>query len=146
MLSVSSLVLASGLMVSSVAVAQSNVGSISGTLGFPSEDIPPLRVCAISATESGSSRCVHTKLNQSKYLISKLAPGTYFLVVYPKSDWGFASNNPAGYTKAVPCGLHVRCEDHSLLPITVRPGSRVRGIDPTDFYAPPSAFPNEPPQ
>lgn len=144
--SASRVLITAGLMLSSTVVAQPLEGSISGTLGFPSEDIPPLRVCAISITESAKSRCVRTKPNQSKYRITKLSPGTYFLVVYPKSNSIRASNRPGGYTKAVRCGLHARCDDHSLIPIEVRAGSSVRETDPTDFYASASAFPKEPPE
>jgi hypothetical protein len=53
-------------------------------------------------------------------------------------DWG------GGYTAAVLCGLSVDCTDHGLLPVTVIAGQVTSGIDPTDWYAEPGAFPPNP--
>ena len=129
----------------SVVAQQSAPGAISGTLSYPSEDIPPLRVCAISAANASRYRCVMTKANQEKYRIDALGPGTYFVVAYPKVVEGWRNATPGAYSKMVPCGLRRECIDHTLIPVHVRSGETSRNIDPGDWYADSTTFPPEPP-
>ena len=74
-------------------------GSVSGTLSYPSEFIPPLRVVAFNVNGL-NYRYVDTMQDQGNYQITGLAPGAYHVVAYIM-DGTLAG----GYTLAVPCGL-----------------------------------------
>jgi hypothetical protein len=110
-------------------------GSISGSLSFPSEFIPPLRVVAFQVN-GYDYRYVDTMENQSAYQITGLTPGLYHVVAY-SMDGFFAG----GYTQMVPCGLQASCTDHSLIDVEVKPGQDTPNINPADWYAPMDAFP-----
>lgn len=110
-------------------------GSVSGTLSYPSEFIPPLRVVAFRV-DGLYYRYVDTMLNQGAYQITGLTPGMYHVVAYVM-DGSLAG----GYTQAVPCGLSFECADHSLIDVTVKPGEDTPTINPADWYASPGAFP-----
>jgi hypothetical protein len=112
-------------------------GYISGTLMFPSEGVPPLRVVAFPVG-GGAPSYTDTVANQSSYTL-ELAVGTYNVVAYTM-DGGFSG----GYTHAVPCGLSVDCPDHSLIDVVVTAGATTTDVIPGDFYAPEGSFPPMP--
>jgi hypothetical protein len=105
---------------------------------------------------TGDSRffTVETVSGQSAYTMRGVTPGDYFvLTVAPEAPYYHASSSartgqvyrfPAGYTKAVACGLSVTCNDHSLVTVRVSAGATTVGIDPTDWYGP-DTFPLIPP-
>jgi hypothetical protein len=99
-------------------------GSISGTLSYPSEGIPPLRVVAYNLFDQ-SYRYVDTQQDQNTYQITSLAPGKYHVVAYVAGG-GLAG----GYTPAVACGLMVTCTDHALLEVMVFSGQDTPNINP----------------
>jgi hypothetical protein len=115
-------------------------GSISGTLSYPSEFIPPLRVVAFNV-DGMLYRYVDTQQNQSTYQITGLAPGKYHVVAYVIGG-GLAG----GYTQMVPCGLSVNCTDHTLIDVTVNAGQDTPNIAPGDWYTDASNFPPMPGQ
>jgi hypothetical protein len=113
-------------------------GSISGDLSYPSEFIPEQYIVAFQVG-SDAYYYVGTARNQTTYQIANLPPGTYHVVAYLVDG-----DLSAGYTHAVPCGLSVECNDHSLIDVPVAPGQDTGGIDPADWYAPDGAFPSNP--
>jgi hypothetical protein len=113
-------------------------GSITGTLGYPSEYIPAMQVVAFN-TNTTFWYYVETPEGASSYTITGLPPGPYQVVAYV--DFGGLAG---GYSQAVPCGLSVSCNDHSLITVNVTAGGTVTGADPIDFYAPPGSFPANP--
>jgi len=115
-------------------------GSISGSLSFPSEYIPPLRVIAFNIN-TGYYYYVITVQNQSSYSIEGLPPGFYHVVAYTLDNTG-----SAGYSQAVLCGLSVNCNDHSLIDVKVESNSKTKNVDPGDWYAPDGTFPPSPVQ
>jgi len=117
---------------------EQGTGSITGSLSYPSEYIPPLRVFAFQV-DSENYFYVDTAENQSTYQISNLPTGYYQIVAYIQNG-----NLAGGYTQAVPCGLGVECSNHELLDVPVNIGQVVTGIDPADWYAAESAFPPAP--
>ena len=131
--------------ISITAWAQSTtLGTISGSLGYPSNAIPPLRVCAIAVSAPSASRCTRTKENQAFYRIPGLRPGSYHVVAYVlPGTWGDPSL-AGGYTQMVICGLKRGCDDHTLIPVEVKAGRLARGINPDDWYASRESFPEEP--
>lgn len=145
-------VLAGGLMVAAIVGHAAETpkaeapafGVIAGTLNYPSEGIPPLRVCAISMVNSSVYRCVRTKTDQKVYRIGRVRPGSYHVMAYVREGaWG-VPQHAAGYTRAVTCGLKAGCDDHALIPVEVRPGKLVRGIDPQDWGPGRDSLPEEP--
>jgi hypothetical protein len=118
-------------------------GAITGTLSYPSEGIPPLRVVAFNVSSDEYSY-VDTLTNQSTYTID-LPAGTYNVVAYSIGGDGFPTGLSGGYSQAVPCGLSVDCTDHSLIDVTVTAGATSSGVDPGDWYAPDGSFPPMPP-
>jgi hypothetical protein len=113
-------------------------GSISGTLSYPSEFIPELRVVAFSVG-GFNYRYVETMENQGTYQITGLPPGKYHVVAYVV-DGSLAG----GYTLAVSCGLSIECTDHSLIDVTVTSAQDTPDINPVDWYAPEGMFPPMP--
>lgn len=140
--------LASLLTFASVLPA-AELGAVKGSLGYPSEDVPVTRVCAISVSSPRVFRCVVTKFNQRSYEVRGLAVGSYYVVAYPKppASWGIKEAEVFAYTRAVKCGMRVGCNDHSLIPVSIRGGQTVGGIAPTDGGDPnvETHFPEEPP-
>jgi hypothetical protein len=113
-------------------------GTITGTLGYPSEYIPAMNVVAFNQNTTYWYYVV-TQENDSTYSITGLPPGPYKVVAYVTGG-GLAG----GYSESVECGLSVNCTDHSLIVVNVTAGGTVTGVDPTDFYAPQGAFPPDP--
>ncbi len=114
----------------------SGLGSISGTLSFPSEMIPSMTVVAWSLQNPGQYYYVITG-GGAFYQISNLPVGGYQVVAY-------AAGLAGGYTPAVPCGLSVDCTDHGLATVQVTADQVTGGVDPQDWYAPDGSFPSNP--
>jgi hypothetical protein len=125
------------------AIAPGAAGVITGTLGYPSEVIPALRIYAIDPAAPGRYRVLHTTQNQKTYQIAGVAPGTYF--VYASA---YVPGQPdtfgGAYTRAVACGLGTGCTDHTPIPVQVRSGAVADGVDVRDWYAPPGTNPKAP--
>ena len=114
-------------------------GRISGTLSFPSEQIPPLHIVAFDVYHN-SYHLVDTDTNQQTYEIKNLMPGYYTIVAYEKNS-GFAG----GYSEYAKCGLSPECaEDHTLVTIYIAPGDHFINANPADWYAPAGTFPPDP--
>lgn len=113
-------------------------GSITGSLSYPSEFIPPLRVFAFQVG-SQTYFFVDTLQNQSTYQIDDLPAGYYQVVAYTRGG-----KLAGGYSQAVPCGLSVDCTNHDLIEVPVNSGQTVTGVDPGDWYAPDGTFPPAP--
>lgn len=116
------------------------VGSITGTTGYPSEGIPPLEIYAFKESDHSVYFKIVTKTNQQSFTIEDITPGVYVVVAYPVGGEGLTG----GYTKAVPCGLSVDCKDHSLIEVEVMAGQTKSGVEIKDWYAPANQFPAKP--
>jgi hypothetical protein len=126
--------------------------TLTGTLSYPSEFLPPMRVVAFSLTDK-KAYFVDTAKNQGQFSL-KVPAGSYYLVSYPYEGTAGETGQvesyslgggsfAGGYTQMVPCGLTVSCNDHTLLPITVTENQTVTA-DPGDWYAPEGTFPPVP--
>ncbi len=130
------------LTLSCAAMAQPQRGSISGVVGFPSEEIPALRIYAI-AVDGKSHYSVASARKQPKFSIRDLPPGQYFVVAYPVAK-GDTPAEAGGWTRFVQCGMSVQCKDHSLVPVTVTAGGTATGVNVADWYAQAGSLPPEP--
>jgi len=121
------------------------MGTITGSLSYPSSFIPPLRV-VVFALDNAVIAYTDTAQNQGTYSFD-LPEGTYHVIAYPYDPnatvIATTETFAGGYTAAVPCGLSVDCPDHTLLNVTVVAGQTVEA-DPGDWYAPPGTFPPMP--
>jgi hypothetical protein len=118
----------------------SKYGTIQGSLSFPGEFIPPLRIIAFNAKDHSSYFWVDTVGNQENFEINGLLPGDYVVVAYVKKG-----RLPGGYTELVICGLEPDCpRDHSLVLVHVGPGEVVSDVDPVDWFALPRTYPPDP--
>lgn len=109
-------------------------GTVTGTLGYPSEVIPPMKIY-FQNVNTADVLTLSTGENQGSYS-KTLPPGTYHVYA-----WLEGNGLGGSYSAAVPCGLSVDCTDHSLLPVVVTPGGTTAGIDITDWYGPPGSVP-----
>lgn len=114
-------------------------GSVSGSLSYPSEFIPAMQIVFFNVNDPSQWWYLSTAENTSVYQFDGLPAGTYYVVAYVAGgDYG------GGYTQAVPCGISVNCNDHSLIPVVVTGGQVTVGVDPQDWYAPEGTFPPNP--
>ncbi len=119
------------------------MGTVSGQeLMFPASAIPPLRI-AFFNPDGSLQAYTDTAPGQNHYSID-LPVGTYTVVAYSIAGNGFNEGTAGGYTPAVACGLSVDCNDHTLIPIAVKAGLTLEGINPNDYYAPENSFPPMP--
>lgn len=125
---------------------QQSLGAIAGRLSFPSDCIPPLRVCALSTTDPSRYQCVMTRSGQKTYRIESVHPGDYHVLAYRVSVNSLESRNPGAYSRMVLCGLKKDCTDHTLISVTISAGKTASDINPADWYAAPNVFPLEPPR
>jgi hypothetical protein len=129
-------------------------GSIMGSVGYPAGVLPAQTIYAIT---TGGSRfyTLETAFGQRTYTMLGVAPGDYFVFSITTNFLpGQASSSarsqsgyrfPAGYTKAVPCGLSIACSDHTPISVHVAGGATTSGVDPVDWYGPNDSFPLIPP-
>jgi hypothetical protein len=114
-------------------------GGIAGTLNYPSEGIPPLRIVAFNINNSDWYSVEVT--NNNVFVVKDVPAGQYQVVAYLLDK----SNDLAGgYTKFVLCGMSVECTDHTLVEVTVEAGQVTNGVQLSDWYAPAGAFPKDP--
>ncbi len=112
-----------------VAANAPDTGAIAGTLSYPSEVLPAVRVCAFELAE-GAPYCISSAPGQRGYRIDGIPLGDYQVLAYPREGDGA----PGGYTGCVD-ELNASCTDHDLRVVVVAAGKTTRGIDPADFYA-----------
>jgi hypothetical protein len=72
---------------------------------------------------------IHVPVDTLEYQIEIPVEGTY--VVFAWTDSGMGGS----YSHFVTCGLSVECSDHTLIPIPVKVGETVSGVDICDFYS-----------
>ncbi|KPJ55143.1 hypothetical protein AMJ47_01340 [Parcubacteria bacterium DG_72] len=111
------------------------VGSIEGSLGYPSELIPSeMEVCAKNI-ETKKLYCTGTHIEDSKYTYGKgykirVPIGDYY--VYAKLPG--QEDYEAYYSEFVTCGLKADCLSHDPVKVTVKAGEITENVDPYDWY------------
>lgn len=125
------------------ATLSSSPGSITGTLGYPAEGLPAMRVAAF---DQATKRVyyVDTVVNQNIFRLEDLPPGEYLVVAYSLGGDGFPVGLAGGYTQYIVCGAKPTCTDHSLAPVTVLPGEDTFGIHIGDWPLQESTYPPMP--
>lgn len=114
--------------------------TIEGSLSYPSEGIPDEMTICAQNIETGKKYCTQKHLNSQKYLYGVgyrliVAPGNYQIYSYlPTSAPLDYQGYKAYYSKAVTCGLTVKCTNHTPITVSVIAGQRLQNIDPIDWY------------
>lgn len=123
------------IIILSVKVFKSNeqTGIVGGKLSYPSEYIPALRIY-LKNINNNNIITYDTKVDDGKYEIKNVPIGNYIAYTYPIEKELEIDKSGAGYTNAVPCGLHYGCDDHNLMIFEVTGGSILGNIDITDWY------------
>ncbi|HEX7017314.1 MAG TPA: hypothetical protein VF209_00170 [Patescibacteria group bacterium] len=109
-------------------------GFITGSLSFPSEEIPAdMKVCAVNQ-QSQTETCTtdHIETEEEPYGLSyriEVPEGTY--TVYAQLP---DQAQKAFYSEFVTCGLSVDCPSHEPIPVEVAAGETVNNVDPHDWY------------
>lgn len=109
------------------------IGYIEGSLSYPSEGIPNLKICAEDINNSEKKICTEKNIEDKKYTYGKgyileVPPGKYYVYV--------SSNRKVYYSEFVTCGLNANCPSHKPITIEVVSGQTVTNIDPQDWYSP----------
>jgi len=117
-------------------------GSITGSISYPSEGIPNMRVVAVNI-KTGETFSTDV-IDDNTYTLRDIPVGTYHVMAYLEDKSNAASAQGAGYSNAVPCGLKVNCTDHNLIDVEVEEGVIASDINPGDWYAPAGTFPPDP--
>lgn len=105
------------------------VGTIAGTLSYPSEVLPAQRVCAIDLKED-KEYCQQTTPGSASYAIP--APvGEYWVYAALEGD---VTGKRAYYSAFVECGLQADCKDHTPITVAVE-SQKIAQADPQDWYA-----------
>jgi hypothetical protein len=125
------------------------LGTVAGTLGYPSDFIPALAIYALPTTNMADGRYVifteRTGLAPagSVTYTMQVPAGTYYFVAYGR-EAPAGTKNGGAYTNYVICGMQPPCSDHTLIPVTVTAGQTVTGVDIRDWYAGQDAYPSRP--
>src|SRR4051794_30958690 len=134
--------LAMGLLSLTAGAAQADtygVGNIAGTITFPGDTVPALRIYAFT-TDGRAQRMIETPRNDTKFLLTDLPVGQYHVVAFPYEKEG--TFEAVAWTRAARC-IKGPC-DHSLVPVTVGAGSTVKDVLLADWYVPPGILPPDP--
>jgi hypothetical protein len=111
------------------------IGVIEGSLGYPSDLIPPdMKVCAENK-QTGEKYCTKEHIKDKKYVCGEgykieVPPGDYFVYANLPSEEDYK----AYYSEFVTCGLNVKCFSHEPILVSIEEGDNITDIDPIDWY------------
>jgi uncharacterized protein YecT (DUF1311 family) len=115
------------------------VGSIAGTITYPGETVPALRIYAFT-TDGRPQAMIETPKNETKFVLTDLPVGKYHVVAFPYEKQG--TIEAVAWTKAARC-IKGPC-DHTLVPVTVAAATTADGVLLSDWYVPREVLPIDP--
>jgi uncharacterized protein YecT (DUF1311 family) len=115
------------------------LGNISGTITYPGDTVPALRIYAFT-TDGRAQRMIETPKNETKFVLADLPVGQYHVVAFPYEKQG--TIEAVGWTRAARC-IKGPC-DHSLVPVTVTAAATATGVLLSDWYVPRELLPIDP--
>jgi len=118
------------------------IGSISGTLSYPADRMPAVRV-AIFNLKTGQPVFFDTLPDQTTFQVDELPVSDYQVVAYTLGDESFPSGIAGGYTQYIVCGAGESCTDHSLATVAVTSG-QVTSVHVGDWILPEGTYPPMP--
>lgn len=111
---------------------------LSGSVSFPSEYFPPMRVCALGPEDPGRGYCTDTPQHEPHYRLAVPA-GRWWLLAWPR-DTGVAPGRHSMASACIDAG-RTGCDEHALRAIDVIADEARAGIDINDWYADPRIDP-----
>lgn len=117
-------------------------GIVTGSLGYPSEGIPAMGICAQKITTK-EIFCTYEIIEDIKFTYKKgyelqLNPGKYqifaHLVTEKNKKVGYSDEEKSYYSEFVTCGLNYECPSHKPITLEVKGGETTTEIDPIDWY------------
>lgn len=117
------------------------MGSIAGSLSYPADSLPAMRVVAFSTTSNLFSY-VDTLLGQNYYQIDNLPAGTYYVVAYSLGGGSFPVGLSGGFTQE----MRGNTGDHTLVAVDVKGSQITQSINLGDWNAPAGTYPAMPGQ
>jgi len=111
---------------------------IEGSLGYPSDFIPPdMKICAENQ-QTGEEYCTEEHIKDEKYTYGEgyrltVPFGNYLVYATTFRLQG----EKAYYSEFVICGMSVECSSHKSIIVSVEKGDIVANIDPMDWYVSP---------
>jgi hypothetical protein len=111
--------------------------NVSGKVCYPGGSVPAMTLY-FQNKKNDNILELQVQANQTQYQIN-LPPGTYQAYA-----WLPDFSRGGLYSNAVACGLKAGCDDHAILPFTVKEGETLQNIDLCDWYAGPFNVPYPP--
>ncbi|MDZ7798791.1 MAG: hypothetical protein U5L76_04220 [Patescibacteria group bacterium] len=117
-------------------------GTITGSLGYPSDIIPDMGVCAES-TDQNDLFCTYEIIENEDFTYGlgyeiKVPPDSYYVFAHlideTNKNIGYTDEDKAYYSKFVTCGMGLECTSHKPIKVTVERYETVTRIDPIDWY------------
>lgn len=112
-------------------------GTTEGRICFPSNYIPEMYLY-LENVKTQEITIIPILENEGEFS-APVPPGTYVAYAWLKD---FSTGGT--YSQAVPCGLSVECNDHSLIEFQISSGEITRGVEICDWYGSPSDVPIPP--
>lgn len=116
-------------------VSCSKKNIIEGNIGYPSDYVPQVEVFLENVTTGSQiKQLVEASYEgESAYCFRDVPDGKYIIFAIPTESE--IETLVGGYTKAVPCGLTVDCDDHEYIELDVKGGKHLQGINIYDWYS-----------
>ena len=116
----------------------STSGTVKGALCYPSDYIPAMNVY-LKNKETNKTYSLVIKEKQKTFKFKKILEGNYVAFAHTMEETNIDFNNKSskasgGYTHAVPCGLTVNCNNHTLINFKVNNGKTTKAVDICDWY------------
>ena len=118
---------------------------LSGIVTYPSEGIPPMRVCAVARDDAGTGYCIDLDGSSPDWQLA-VPRGTWLLWAWPEA----AENDgrPGRHSQASSCIAEVGegCDAHAMRAVEVVADEARSGLMINDWYADDGADPPYPPR
>ena len=124
---------------------QAHWATITGSLGYPSEAIPKMGVCA-ETKDKAELYCTYEELEGERYTYGlgyelKVPPGKYYvfahLMTEKNANTGYTKkDDKAYYSNFVHCGLGVECKSHDPILVEAKARETTDLVDPIDWIHP----------
>ncbi|MBN2015341.1 hypothetical protein JW766_00730 [Candidatus Dojkabacteria bacterium] len=115
------------------------LGTIKGSVGYPSDFLPSMEVCAEDVNTGDYLDCAviigngHEDFAGLDYTL-KVPPGSYYVFAIITEEGDPNKMDVAYYTEFVKCGMYATCTSHQNVIVIVAENQVLTGINPVDWY------------
>lgn len=112
-------------------------GTLEGSISYPSEEIPPLLICA-KEKKTKEEFCTTEQIESGEFEYGfgyelEVPVGSYEVYAQVLKEDGKTEKFKAYYSKFVPCGMTKDCKSHSPITVKVNGGEIKSDISPMDW-------------